>query len=129
MVLFFAGYENAVNLLGRGTLALLRHPGQWTALRDNSALAGNAIDETLHYDAPLWCIHLIGQLRGHGPTVVEIRDLAVGDRSGEPIVPQPDQVGRPGGEWWISPVHVERLTLTPGSHHTVATVPVVIEEV
>lgn len=51
-LLFVAGYENAVNLLGHGALALLQHPGQWAALRDNPALAGSAVDEALRYDAP-----------------------------------------------------------------------------
>jgi hypothetical protein len=51
-LLFVAGYENVVNLLGHGTLALLRHPDQWTALRDNPDLAAGAVDEALRYDAP-----------------------------------------------------------------------------
>lgn len=51
-LLFVAGYENAVNLLGHGTLALVRHPDQWAALRDDPTLAAGAVDETLRYDAP-----------------------------------------------------------------------------
>ncbi|HEX9336528.1 MAG TPA: cytochrome P450, partial [Pseudonocardiaceae bacterium] len=51
-LLFVAGYENVVNLLGHGTLALLRHPEQWAALRDNPDLAAAAVDEALRYDAP-----------------------------------------------------------------------------
>lgn len=51
-LLFVAGYENAVNLIGHGVLALLRHPGQWTALRDDPTLAAGAVDEVLRYDAP-----------------------------------------------------------------------------
>jgi cytochrome P450 len=51
-LLFVAGYENLVNLLGHGTLALLNHPDQWAALRDDPGLAGSAVEEMLRYDAP-----------------------------------------------------------------------------
>ncbi|HEX5401473.1 MAG TPA: cytochrome P450 [Pseudonocardiaceae bacterium] len=51
-LLFVAGYENAVNLLGHGVLALLRHAGQWAALREDPTLAPGAVDEVLCYDAP-----------------------------------------------------------------------------
>lgn len=47
-----AGYENAINLLGHGTVALLRHPGQWAALRADPSLAAATVDEALRYDAP-----------------------------------------------------------------------------
>ncbi|GAB3394123.1 cytochrome P450 [Amycolatopsis echigonensis] len=51
-LLFVAGYENAVNLIGHGVLALLCHPDQWTALRDNPTLTASAVDEVLRYDGP-----------------------------------------------------------------------------
>jgi len=51
-LLFVAGYENVVNLLGHGTLALLHHPEAWVSLRENPSLAGGVVDEALRYDAP-----------------------------------------------------------------------------
>jgi len=51
-LLFVAGYENANNLIGNGTLALLRHPGQWEQLRQDPGLAGGAVEEILRHDAP-----------------------------------------------------------------------------
>lgn len=53
MVLFLAGHETTVNLLGNGTLALLHHPDQLALLRARPDLAGNAVEELLRYDSPV----------------------------------------------------------------------------
>jgi cytochrome P450 len=42
-LLFAAGHETTVNLIGNGLLSLLRHPAQWQALRDDPTLLPNAI--------------------------------------------------------------------------------------
>jgi cytochrome P450 len=53
MLLFIAGHETTVNLIGNGTLALLRNPDQLARLRDDPSLDANAIDELLRYDSPV----------------------------------------------------------------------------
>jgi cytochrome P450 len=42
-----------VNLIGNGTLALLRHPEQLALLRGSPELIGPAVDEFLRYDGPV----------------------------------------------------------------------------
>ena len=53
LLLFVAGHETTVNLIGNGTLALLRNPAQLEALRGERALITNAIEELLRYDSPV----------------------------------------------------------------------------
>ncbi|GHH72959.1 cytochrome P450 [Streptosporangium violaceochromogenes] len=48
-LLLAAGHETTANMLGLGTLALLRHPEQLAALRADPSLIDNTIEELMRY--------------------------------------------------------------------------------
>ena len=52
-LLYIAGHETTVNLIGNGTLALLRHRDQLERLQGESSLIANAVDELLRFEPPV----------------------------------------------------------------------------
>jgi cytochrome P450 len=52
-LLYIAGHETTVNLIGNGTIALLRHRDQLERLRDDPTLDQNAVEELLRFDSPV----------------------------------------------------------------------------
>jgi cytochrome P450 len=78
LLLFIAGHETTMNLIGNGMLALLRNRAQFELLARDPSLAPSAIEELLRYDGP---VHLTGR--------VPLEDIAVGGHlfeAGEQVV-------------------------------------------
>jgi cytochrome P450 len=55
-LLFAAGHETTVNLIGNGFYSLLRHPEQWRILRADPTLIPNAIEEILRFESPVQAV-------------------------------------------------------------------------
>src|SRR5579862_1831217 len=53
VLLLLAGNETTTNLIGNGTLALMRNPAQLALLRHEPSLLPRAIEEMLRYDGPV----------------------------------------------------------------------------
>jgi cytochrome P450 len=78
-LLLIAGHETTANMLALGTLALLEHPSELAALREDPTLWDAAIEELLRY---LTIVHF-------GLVRTANEDLEIGNhriRAGEPIV-------------------------------------------
>jgi cytochrome P450 len=67
ILLFGAGHETTVNLIGNGLLALHQNPDQLALLKANPSLISNAIEEFLRYDSS---VQLTGRV-----TLEDIEDL------------------------------------------------------
>ena len=52
-LLLIAGHETTVNLIGNGSLALMRHPAQMEKLRAGPSGIKAAVEELLRYESPL----------------------------------------------------------------------------
>lgn len=104
LLVLVAGNETTRNLIGNGTLALLRNPKELQRLRDDPALIGGAVDELLRYDSPVQLnsrvVHEPFELHGRrieaGHQVICI--LGAGNRDPE-VFSEPDRldVGRSAG--------------------------------
>jgi cytochrome P450 len=115
LLLFLAGHETTMNLIGNGLFALMQHRDQWDRLVADRCLGPSAVEELLRYDGP---VHVTGR--------VATQDLEVGGRrfeKGSQVVtllaaanrdpdrfPDPDRldIGRPNNH---------HLTFSHGIHY------------
>ena len=78
ILLYVAGHETTVNLIGNGALALLRNPDQLVRWRLDASLDATAIDEILRYDGPVQ--HTVR---------VAMEPLTYHGAHGEPVIVEP----------------------------------------
>jgi cytochrome P450 len=101
ILLFGAGHETTVNLIGNGLLALYRNPDQLALLKADPGLITNAIEEFLRYDSS---VQLTGRV-----TLEDIEDL--GGRK----IPKGETVlcllGSANHDPAVYPDHPERLDI------------------
>ena len=81
VLLYVAGHETTVNLIGNGLLALLRNPDQLERWRNDPSLDASAVDELLRFDGPV-------QLTVRIP----METVTYTGADGEPVVVEPGQV-------------------------------------
>lgn len=102
ILLFGAGHETTVNLIGNGLLALYRNPDQLALLKANPSLITNAIEEFLRYDSS---VQLTGRV-----ALEDIEDL------GGKKIPKGESVlcllGSANHDPAVYPDHPERLDIT-----------------
>ena len=102
ILLFGAGHETTVNLIGNGLLALHRNPDQLALLKANPSLITNAIEEFLRYDS---AFQVTGRV-----ALEDIEDL------GGKEIPKGDSVlcllGSANHDSAVYPDHPERLDIT-----------------
>jgi cytochrome P450 len=115
LLLFVAGHETTMNLIGNGVVALLRERSQWDLLCDDPGLAHGAVEEMLRFDGP---VH-VTQRTATQPAVVGgvevevgqtvIPHLAAGNRDPERFT-DPDRLD-------IRRPDVQHLTFSHGIHY------------
>lgn len=89
-LLYLAGHETTVNLIGNGAVALLRQDGAWRRLSAEPVLVPGAVEELLRYDSPVQMtsriatedLDLEGRTLKKGETVL----LAIGGANRDPEV-------------------------------------------
>jgi cytochrome P450 len=118
ILIFGAGHETTVNLIGNGLLALYRHPDQLKLLKSNLSQMGSAIEELLRYDSSVQAtgrtaLEYVGEVGGisleKGQSVI----CLLGSANRDPAVySDPDRLD-------ISRLDVHPLSFGGGIHYCV----------
>jgi cytochrome P450 len=98
ILLFGAGHETTMNLIGNGLLALYRNPGQFRLLKTDPSLMANAIEELLRYDSSVQVtgrttVEDVDQIGGLPPEKGQSVVCLLGSANRDPaIYPDPDRL-------------------------------------
>ena len=88
VLLYLAGHETTVNLIGNATAALLDHPDQRQLLVEDPALDANAVEELLRWDSPVQFSRRIAlepiELRGETIEAGEFVTTVLGSANRDP---------------------------------------------
>ncbi len=96
-LLLLAGHETTTNLIGNGTLALLREPEQWQRLCAEPTLLPRAIEELLRFDGPVQATLRVAlekvEIDGHAIPEGSLVLASIGAANHDPAVFEaPDQL-------------------------------------
>lgn len=115
MLLFVAGHETTMNLIGNGTVAMLRQRDQWDRLAADPTLAPGAVEEVLRFDGP---VHITARTATVETTIDDVTVvpgqglvtlLAAANRDPERF-PDPDRLD-------ITRADNHHLTFSQGAHY------------
>jgi cytochrome P450 len=88
LLLYIAGHETTVNLIGNGLIQMFRAPEQMDRLRVDPALDANAVEEVLRYNSPVQVTRRVNQdsLEVGGQTIPRgsMITLALGSANRDP---------------------------------------------
>jgi cytochrome P450 len=108
VLLYLAGHETTVNLIGNGTMALLTHRDQLERLAADPDLDANAVDELLRYDSPVQVSRRIAT------TEIEVAGEAV--EPGELVLTLLGSANRDEERWGPTAAHLDLGREGAGSH-------------
>jgi cytochrome P450 len=91
ILLYLAGHETTVNLIGNGTLALLRNRDQYERLGADPSLDAPAVEELLRFDSPVQLSRRIAM------TEIEVGGETV--EAGEMVLTLLGSANHDGGKW------------------------------
>ncbi|HUS42386.1 MAG TPA: cytochrome P450, partial [Ilumatobacteraceae bacterium] len=117
LLLFVAGHETTVNLIGNGVKALVDHPDELAKLRAEPGLIEGAVEEILRYDSPVQMSRRINlsDHELHGTTIPKgtfiVAGLAAANRD-------PRQFGETAGRLDITRADArEHVAFGGGAHY------------